>query len=165
MLYIDLEKYLVFLRKYASQQACGKGRALLEVLGLSGAQIANCYGKHPQNEEESVQEGLQAWIGGGSNTTWGDLLEAMETAGIAVQQCNGLKKELYGRAGVYISTLCVLCCAVLCVHVCVYAWVGEYGCVGVCVCVGCIHVCMKYICACVCQHHGRTLLQCRATYI
>ena len=103
----------MLLRKYVSQQACGKGRALLEALGLSGAQIDNCYGKQPLNEEESVQEGLQAWVDRGSNTTWGDLLEAMETAGIAVQQCNGLKKELYGRAGVYISTLCV--CAVLCV--------------------------------------------------
>ena len=60
-----------------SRQAWGKGRALLEALGLTRAQIAQCYGMHPLNEEESVQEGLQAWIEGGRKTTWGDLLWAM----------------------------------------------------------------------------------------
>ena len=82
-----------------SRQAWGKGRALLEALGLTGAQIAQCYGMHPLNEEESVQEGLQAWIEGGRNTTWGDLLRAMETAGIAIQQREGLKEELCSNTG------------------------------------------------------------------
>ena len=82
-----------------SRQAWGKGRALLEALGLTGAQIAQCYSMHPLNEEESVQDGLQAWIEGGRNTTWGDLLKAMETAGIAIQQCDGLKEELYSNTG------------------------------------------------------------------
>ena len=82
-----------------SRQAWGKGRALLEALGLTGAQIARCYGMHPLNEEESVQEGLQAWIEGGRNTTWGDLLRAMETAGIAIQQRDGLKAELCSNTG------------------------------------------------------------------
>ena len=82
-----------------SRQAWGKGRALLEALGLTGAQIARCYGMHPLNEEESVQEGLQEWIEGGRNTTWGDLLRAMETAGIAIQQRDGLKEELCSNTG------------------------------------------------------------------
>ena len=82
-----------------SRQAWGKGRALLEALGLTGAQIARCYGMHPLNEEESVQEGLQVWIEGGRNTTWGDLLRAMETAGIAIQQRDGLKEELCSNTG------------------------------------------------------------------
>ena len=82
-----------------SRQACGKGRALLEALGLTSAQIAKYYGMYPLNEEESVQDGLQVWIGGDINTTWRGLLEAMETAGIAIQQRDGLKKELYSRAG------------------------------------------------------------------
>ena len=82
-----------------SRQAWGKGRALLEALGLTGAQIARCYGLHRPNEEESVQEGLQAWIEGGRNTTWGDLLRAMETAGIAIQQRDGLKEELCSNTG------------------------------------------------------------------
>ena len=82
-----------------SRQAWGRGRALLEALGLTGAQIAQCYGMHPLNEEESVQDGLQAWIEGGRNTTWGDLLRAMETAGIAIQQRDGLKEELCSNTG------------------------------------------------------------------
>ena len=82
-----------------SRQAWGKGRALLEALGLTGAQIAQCYGLHPLNEEESVQDGLQVWIEGGRNTTWGDLLRAMETAGIAIQQRDGLKEELCSNTG------------------------------------------------------------------
>ena len=82
-----------------SRQAWGRGRALLEALGLTRAQIARCYGMHPLNEEESVQEGLQAWIEGGRNTTWGDLLRAMETAGIAIQQRDGLKEELCSNTG------------------------------------------------------------------
>ena len=82
-----------------SRQAWGKGRALLEALGLTGAQIAQCYGMHPLNEEESVQDGLQVWIEGGRNTTWGDLLRAMETAGIAIQQRDGLKEDLCSNTG------------------------------------------------------------------
>ena len=91
--------HLVLLRRYVSRQAWGKGRALLEALGLTGAQIARCYGMHPLNEEESVQDGLQAWIEGGRNTTWGDLLRAMETAGIAMQQRDRLKEELCSNTG------------------------------------------------------------------
>ena len=87
------------LEKVCERQAWGKGRALLEALGLTGAQIARCYGMHPLNEEESVQEGLHAWIEGGRNTTWGDLLRAMETAGIAIQQRDGLKEELCCNTG------------------------------------------------------------------
>ena len=82
-----------------SRQTWGKGRALLEALGLTGAQIVQCYRMHPLNEEESVQEGLQVWIEGGRNTTWGDLLRAMETAGIAIQQHGGLKEELCSNTG------------------------------------------------------------------
>ena len=82
-----------------SRQACGKGRALLEALGLTSAQIVKYYGMYELNEEESIQDGLQAWIGGDINATWRSLLEAMETAGIAIQQRDGLKKELYSRAG------------------------------------------------------------------
>ena len=84
-----------------SRQAWGKGRALLEALGLTSTQIAKYYGLgiHPLNEEESVQSGLQAWIGRDINATWRDLLEAMEMAGIDIQQRDGLKKELCSNAG------------------------------------------------------------------
>ena len=46
----------VLLSKYASEQVCSQGRALLEALELTGAQIAQCYGMHPLNEVELVQE-------------------------------------------------------------------------------------------------------------
>ena len=100
--------HLVLLRRYVSRQAWGKGRALLEVLGLTTAQIAQCYSMHPLNEEESVQDGLQVWIKGGRNTNWGDLLRAMGTAGIAIQQCDGLKVELCSNTGESVHELLLL---------------------------------------------------------
>ena len=96
---VELKNHLVLLRKYVCRQAYGKGRALLEALGLTKAQIAKYYGMYPQNEEEAVQDGLQAWIGGSLDSTWSDLLEAMETAGIDIQQREGLKEELCSNAG------------------------------------------------------------------
>ena len=120
----------MLLRTYVSRQAYGKGKALLESLGLTRAQIAKYYGMYPLNEEESVQDGLLAWIGGDINANWRDLLEAMKTAEIAIQQRDGLKKELYNNAGTYIYYyhlhvyvhvfLCVYVVCV-CVRVCVRA--------------------------------------------
>ena len=103
-----------------SRQACGKGRALLEALGLTSTQIAKFYGMYALNEEESVQDGLQAWIGGDINATWRDLLEAMKTAGIAIQQRDRLKKELCSSTGglyMYRYHLRVCVCVCLCVRV------------------------------------------------
>ena len=122
-----------------SQHAWGKGRALLEALGLSATQIAKCYGMHPLNEEESVQHGLQVWVDGGANTTWEALLKAMETAGIAVQQREGLKEELCSNTGD--STLAALflhmfvyVCALACV-LCIYVCVRMYKSAHTCACV------------------------------
>ena len=114
-----LSSHLVLLRRRVSQQAWGKGRALLEALGLSGAQIAECYGMHPLNEKEAVQHGLQVWLEGGTNTTWEALLEAMESAEIDVQQREGLKEELHSNTGDshgLMIALCVYACT--CVLVC-----------------------------------------------
>ena len=96
---VGLSSHLVLLRRYVSRQAWGKGRALMENLGLSGAEIAKCFGMHPLNEEESVQQGLQVWMERGANTTWDALLKAMETASIAVQQRDGLRQELCSSTG------------------------------------------------------------------
>ena len=120
-----LGTHLVLLRRCVSQQAWGKGRALLEAVGLSAAQIAKCYGMHPLNEEEAVQHGLQVWLEGGTNTTWEALLEAMETAEIDVQQREGLKEELCINTGDSHGLMVALC---ICVHVC------ELVCVSVFVC-------------------------------
>ena len=103
-----------------SRQAWGKGRALLEALGLNRAEIAKCNSMHPLNEEESVQQGLQVWMEGGTNTTWDALLKALETAGIAVQQRNGLKEELCSNTGDSTWTAAVTH-ACVCVHVHMFA--------------------------------------------
>ncbi len=110
-----------------SRQAWGKGRALLEALGLSGAQIAECYSMHPLNEEEAVQHGLQVWLEGGTNTTWEALLEAMETAKIDVQQREGLKEELRSNTGDSHGLMVALCVVREggCVTVCLYAALQE----------------------------------------
>ncbi len=110
-----------------SRQAWRKGRALLEALGLSAAQIAECYGMHPLNEEEAVQHGLQVWLEGGANTTWEALLEAMETAEIYVQQREGLKEELRSNTGDSHGLMVALClyvctCVRACVCVCFCLW-------------------------------------------
>ncbi len=84
---------LTLLRKHVSRNAPGKGRALLEALGLTAPQIEAYYGNHPLNEVEAVQAGLQGWVGE-RDPTWEDLLEAMKEAGIAVQHCDELKKAL-----------------------------------------------------------------------
>ena len=122
-----------------SQQAWGKGRALLEALGLSAAQIAKCYGMHPLNEEESVQHGLQVWLEGGTNTTWEALLEAMETAEIDVQQREGLKEELHSNTGdshrlMVASTMCVygISNVCMCTRVCEFVWVSIFVCEHAC---------------------------------
>ena len=99
----------MLLRRCVSQQTWGKGRALLEALGLTTAQIAECYGMHSLNEEESVQHGLQVWLEGGTNTTWEALLEAMETAEIDIQQREGLKEEIHTNTGDSHGLMVALC--------------------------------------------------------
>lgn len=101
--------------------ACGKRRALLEAVGLIGAQIAKYYSMHLLNEEESIQDGLQVWIVGGVNATWEDLLNAIETAGIATQQHEGLKEDLYnstGDSGTYSCYYCMHVCTCIRLSVC-----------------------------------------------
>ena len=71
---------------------------MLEALGLTGAQIDKCYSMHPLNEEESVQKGLRVWIDE-KKPTWGDVLRAMETGEIAVQQREALKETLCSNIG------------------------------------------------------------------
>ena len=107
----------MLLRRRVSQQAWCKGRALLEALGLSGAQIAKYYGMHPLNEEEAVQHGLQLWLEGGTNTTWEALLKAMETAEIDVQQQEGLMEELRSNTGDSHGLMVYHVC--MCAHACV----------------------------------------------
>ena len=93
------ERYLILFRKYVSRTSPGKGRAVLEGIGLPPETIGACYGRHPLNEEEAVQAGLNKWAEGhhGYNPTWRVLLDAMEYAGIAQHHCQELKEKLYQK--------------------------------------------------------------------
>ena len=74
-----------------------KGRAVLEGVGLAPETIEACYGRHPLNEEEAVQDGLIKWAEGyhGKCRTWNVLLGAMAHAEVAQQHCQALREELY----------------------------------------------------------------------
>ena len=85
----------MLLRAFVSRNAAGKGRALLEGVGLSSEVRDMCYTYHPLNEEEAVQSGLIKWRdGNGETPTWTVLLSAMEYAGVGVQHIRKLKEEL-----------------------------------------------------------------------
>ena len=82
-----------------SRLSAGKGRAVLEGLGLASWAIKACYGEHPFKEEEAVQEGLIKWVDGhhGYSPTWRTLLDAMEYAHVAQHHCQELREELYQK--------------------------------------------------------------------
>ena len=76
-----------------SRKATNKKTALLEAVGLTSAQIAQHSKANPYDEEEAIQAGLVAWIGS-VDPTWGDLLNAMESAKIDLPDRNELKAKL-----------------------------------------------------------------------
>lgn len=85
----------MFLRTNVSRKAAGKGRAVLEKVGLDAATIESCFMDNP-NEEEAVQAGLIKWTDGhkGHPSTWKMLLLAMKYAEIAQQHIQNLKRDL-----------------------------------------------------------------------
>ena len=93
------EGYLILFRKYVSRTSAGKGRAVLGGVGLAPETIRACYGRHPSDEEEAVQDGLIKWAEGhhGYSPTWSVLLDAIEYAGVAQQHCQRLQEELYQK--------------------------------------------------------------------
>ena len=85
----------MMLRTFVSKMAAGKGRALLEGLGLTAEMRDTCYINNPLSVEEAVQSGLLEWRkGSGSSPTWEVLLKAMDHAGIAVQHIAKLEEEI-----------------------------------------------------------------------
>ena len=86
----------VLFRKYVSRKAAGKGRAVLEGLGLALETIQACFVNNPLNEEAAVQDGLNKWREGhhGHSPTWKVLIGAMVYAGVAVQHIEGLKAQI-----------------------------------------------------------------------
>ena len=85
----------MLFRRCVSRNAAGKGRAVLEGVGLSSKAIEMCYANSPRNEEEAVQSGLNRWRDGeGASPTWAVLLEAMDYAEIGVQYITELEEKV-----------------------------------------------------------------------
>ena len=94
--FADCHDQLVLFRTHVSRKAAGKGRAVLEGVGLCMAAIDACFCSHPLDEEGAVQAGLVKWSGGQGHQppTWQVLLEAMTFAQIAQEHVQGLKEKL-----------------------------------------------------------------------
>ena len=109
----------MMLRTYVSKVAAGKGRAILEGIGLPSEMRDVCYINNPSNVEEAIQCGLLKWRNGsGDSPTWAVLLKAMEYAEIAVQHITKLKEEILKGAfsqplmPQHVPTLCCVQAAV-----------------------------------------------------
>ena len=87
---------LILFRNYVSRTSAGKGRAVLEGVGLKAARIQSCFKSNPLDEESSVQAGLIKWSGGKGHQppTWKVLLDAMYYAEVAQQYIESLKRDL-----------------------------------------------------------------------
>ena len=84
-------------RMFVSRKAAGKGRAILEGVGLDAPAIKACFRSNPLDDEEAVQDGLIKWTEGGRQVfppTWGVLIGAIEYAGVGQQYIAGLKTKL-----------------------------------------------------------------------
>ena len=92
----DHPRHLMLFRSHISRRAAGKGRAVLEGVGLDAPTIAACFTAHPLNEEGAVQEGLTKWCGGKGvqPPTWRVLVEAIAFAEIAQQDIEALRSAL-----------------------------------------------------------------------
>ena len=92
----DHPRHLMLFRKNVSRRAAGKGRAVLEGVGLDSAAIRACFEDHPLEAEEAVQSGLTKWIEGKGlqPPIWQVLFDAMTYAGIAQQHIRDLKTDL-----------------------------------------------------------------------
>ena len=117
--------YMILLRTYVSRPAVGKGRAVLEGVGLDSSEIEECFTKHLLNEEEAVQAGLTKWSRGHGRlpNTWVVLLAAMEYATIAHAHVHHLKDALARGMlftlvnGVQKVYICTFVSALVCTYV------------------------------------------------
>ena len=85
----------MMLRKFVSRVAAGKGRAILEGLGLPARVREMCFVNNPSNVEDAIQCGLLQWKNGqGYSPTWEVLQRAMAYAEVAVQDIKKLNEEI-----------------------------------------------------------------------
>ena len=89
------QKCDMMLRTFVSRVAAGKGRAVLEGLGLPEGMREMCFVNNPSNVEEAIQCGLLQWKNGhGCSPTWDMLLRAMAYAEIPLQDVKELKAAI-----------------------------------------------------------------------
>ena len=89
-------------RMFVSRKAAGKGRAILEGVGLDAPEIKACFRSNPLDDEEAVQDGLIMWTDGDHQDfppTWGVLIDAMDYARIGQQHIAGLKENICRKLG------------------------------------------------------------------
>ena len=94
----------MLFRTYVSRYAAGKGRAVLEGVGLDSNTIEACFRSNPLDEEGAVQAGLIKWKDGSRQvfpSKWKVLISAMEYAGVAEQLIAGLKAELCAKRSLH----------------------------------------------------------------
>ena len=96
LLSADHPDYLMLFRVHVSRRAAGKGRAVLEGVGLDAPTIDTCFEDHSKTVEEAIQTGLIKWSDGQSckPPTWEVLLGAIAYAEIAQQDIARLKTAL-----------------------------------------------------------------------
>ena len=99
-----------------SRKSVGKGKALLEGLGLDYRRMQKCFNNNPLNEEEAVQQGLTYWIDGEGfqPPTWKVLLEAMDYAIIGELHIRNLRTDLGVTEGMLSMCSCVMCVWCIC---------------------------------------------------
>ena len=99
---VDCPGNLMLLRKYVSRRSAGKGKAILEGVGLESDAIEACFQSNPLKEEEAVQAGLIRWKDSQIQNfppSWGVLIDAMDYAEIAQEHIDGLKVALRAKLG------------------------------------------------------------------
>ena len=113
-LFADHPDHLIILRKHVSRITAGRGRAVLEGVGLESQIIEACYRNNRFKEEEAVQDGLTRWLDGQGQQppTCSMLIEAMEHAEIEQQYIQDLKKELDLLGMLFVTSM--LCCVCVC---------------------------------------------------
>ena len=92
----------MLFREYVSRRSAGKGRAVLEGVGLDSDAIESCFQNNLLKNEDAVQAGLIQWKDSqiqGFPPTWGVLIGAMKYAKVAKQHIDGLKVALCTKLG------------------------------------------------------------------
>ena len=88
----DVPCFEKFLMKHVAQNVGKQGHSLLIMLGLPDAEIQTLLIDNPHNYTNAIYSGLLRFKDRAG--TWGELIEAMQEAGIGLEYIEALKGEL-----------------------------------------------------------------------